>query len=655
MAILEMNKICIYGLNEQRKAVLEFLHKREVMEISDSQAEDIGLDRQETAKSISQFDSYLASAQQALSILDMYAPEKKGMFSKRKPADESIYSMGKKEIDTVNKHVYDIIRIQKQIKANEDSAGKINISQSQLMPYLSLDVPMNFKGTKQTSVKLGILEGEWSSERILGEFISAELENIHIEILSSSKQQTAVWFIYPSEFEEKYSSFIRTLGMSEPPFGLSHRTAQKKLEKLQEQKDKLSEDNKSLQEEIISYTKHRDEIELFYDHLAMRREKYKALSHLAITENVFIITGYIPKKQFDTLKEELCSRFDVEVTAEEPDEGEAPIAFSNNAFSAPVEGITSDYSMPSPDDIDPNPIMSVFYYFFFGMMFSDAGYGLLMMIACGILGFGNVLERHKRKVYKMFFYCGVSTTFWGLMYGSFFGDMIDTICAKFLNSPFRLTPILLNPTNKPLELLIISVAFGMIHILTALCIKFYMVWRKGNKADAICDTGFWIAALTGLCIFAAGFGLSQETVKTVGIAVTIAGFAGLLVTGGRNSKNIIGKIFGGVLSLYDITSYVGDVLSYSRLMALGLATGVIASVINVLGSLGGNTVIGIISYIVISIFGHALNFAINCLGAYVHTNRLQYVEYYQKFYEGGGRKFKPFSMNTKYYNFSKND
>ena len=203
-------------------------------------------------------------------------------------------------------------------------------------------------------------------------------------------------------------------------------------------------------------------------------------------------------------------------------------------------------------------------------------------------------------------------------------------------------------------MLIISVAFGMIHILAALVIKFYMQWRNGDKVDAVCDTGFWIVALFGISLFAAGMGLGIGGVDTVGLVLASVGFGGILITGGRKSNNIIGKLFGGVLSLYDITSYVGDVLSYSRLMALGLATGVIASVINVLGSLGGASVVGVIAYIVISIFGHALNFAINCLGAYVHTNRLQYVEFYQKFYEGGGKKFKPFSMNTKYFNFSKN-
>ena len=649
-----MNKVYIYGLNEQRKKVLEFLHRSEIMEISDFNAEENGLSRRETVKSISQFDSYIASAGQALYILNQYAPEKSGLFSKRIQSDDSKYNMDTGEVDRVNKHIYEIIRLSKLIKENEESIGKINLKQSQITPYMSLDIPMNFKGTGTTLVKLGTLEGQWSKERLINALEGAELFRYHFEVLNSTKQQTCLWFVYPKDEEEKYSQFLRSIGFNEPSFSLSHRTTKKKYNKLEEDKKSLISKNESLKNKIYDSARYREEIKLFYDHLVMRREKYEALSHIGITENVFIITGFIPKKSYDKFKSELTEKFDVHVSFEIPEKGEAPVAFSNNAFSAPVEGITSDYSMPSPEDIDPNPIMAFFYYFFFGMMFSDAGYGLLMSIVCGILGFGKILEKPKRRAYKMFFYCGISTTFWGLMYGSFFGDMIDTIASKFLNSSFTLKPILLNPTNKPLELLIISVAFGMIHILTALFIRFYMLWRKGEKTDAICDVGFWILALSGICVYAAGFGLKLTIFNTVGIVMAGIGFLGLILTGGRNSKSIIGKLFGGLLSLYDITSYVGDALSYSRLMALGLATGVIASVINVLGSLGGPTLIGIITYILISIFGHALNFSINCLGAYVHTNRLQYVEFYQKFYEGGGKKFKPFAMNTKYYNFSKN-
>lgn len=651
LAILEMNKIYIYGLKNQRKGTLEFLHKSETVEIADAKAEEYGLKRQETEKSISQFNEYVASAAQALSILDKYFPEKKRMFSKRIESDESMYSMDAEEINRVKKYIQDIVRSEKEIKTNEDSVSNISLKQLQITPYMTLDVPMNCRGTKTVRTRLGTLEGEHTAEDIITKLKDAKIGKYYFEILSATKQQTYVWFLFCADDEERFNAFLRGIGFQEPSFSLSHRTTKEKYDRLEEDKQKLLSRNEEIRHSIEGYIEYRTEIELFYDHLVMRREKYEALSHAAITDNAFIITGYIPKIKAAAIKKQLEEKFGAVVELEDCQRPEAPIAFSNNAFASPVEGITSDYSMPSADDIDPNPIMAFFYYLFFGMMFSDAGYGLLMMIACGILGFGNIMEKKKRKAYKMFFCCGVSTTFWGIMYGSFFGDMIDTIAKTFFNSPVRFKPILLNPTDKPLELLIISVAFGMVHILTGLAIKFYMTWKKGERLDAVCDTGFWIVALLGICFFAGGMA-GLGVLKNIGIALAVIGFGGLLVTGGRKNKNIIGKIFGGVLSLYDITSYVGDALSYSRLMALGLATGVIASVINVLGSLGGASVVGVIAFVLISIFGHTLNFAINCLGAYVHTNRLQYVEFYQKFYEGGGRKFAPLAMNTKYYNFS---
>lgn len=653
MAIVKMKKISIYGLNSQRKAVLEYLHKKETVEICECNPEENGLDRPKTVRSISMFESYLASAEQALEILHRYIPEKTELFSKRIACDESRYNMEADEINIVNKHIYDILRADKQIKENEDSISKISLKQAQITPYMSLDIPMRFKGTLKTRAGIGTIEGQWDKIGLEIKMRESEASACYVEILNTSKQVTYIWYITPVEEYDAAMTFLKSLGYTEPSFSLSKRNTRDKYNKLEEDKQLIIKKNRELEEDIKKYSNHRNEIMLFYDHLVMRKEKYKALSHLGVTKNTFMLKGFVPEERCKELCGELEKKFHVYTMAEEPEKGEAPTAFSNNAFAAPVEQITSDYSMPSSDDIDPNPIMSIFYYMFFGMMFSDAGYGLLMMIACGILGFGNKLERKKRNTFKMFFYCGVSTTFWGIMYGSFFGDMVDTIASVFLNSSFRLTPILLNPTQKPLELLIISVAFGMLHILTALCINFYVLWRKGEKFDAVCDVGFWIAALFGICLLAGGIGGKITPLENVGKIITIVGFAGILITGGRKNKNIFGKIFGGVLSLYDITSYVGDALSYSRLMALGLATGVIASVINVLGSLGGRSVIGIIVYIVISIFGHALNFAINCLGAYVHTNRLQYVEFYQKFYEGGGKKFKPLAMNTKYYNFSK--
>lgn len=649
-----MDKIFIYGLNRDRKAVLEYLHQNEIAQITDFDASENEMGKKETEKSIAAFNQYIAAAAKALKILDDYKPQKNGIFKTRKNASVGEYSIKNGEVERVNRHIYDIINADKDIKKNIDSVAKINVKLSQIEPYSSLDIPMNFKGTKTTLCKIGAFTGERSEEEIINKLNDMSAGGYHFEILHKTKRLTCIWIIYLKKCREGVENALSDIGFFEPGFSLSHRVTAEKIKVLSGDRDMLLSQNEKIKEKITEFAAYREEIELFYDHLVMRREKYEALSHLGITENTFVISGFVPKRYSEGLLNELSEKFGVYAEAETAESGEAPVVFSNNAFSEPVEGITADYSMPSPNDIDPNPIMAFFYYLFFGMMFSDAGYGALMMIVCGILGFGGILEKEKRRSFKMFFWCGASTTFWGLMYGSFFGDMIDTVSQKFFDGSVSLKPVLFNPTQKPLELLIISVAFGMIHILTALSIKFYILWRDKKRADAICDTGFWILALLGISFYAAGALTGVVGIDSVGIALAATGFLGIAFTGGRNNKNIIGKLFGGILSLYDITSYVGDILSYSRLMALGLATGVIASVINVLASLGGATPFGVISYIVISVFGHALNFSINCLGAYVHTNRLQYVEFYQKFYEGGGKRFEPFAMNTKYFNFSEN-
>lgn len=654
MAILEMDKFTLYGLHSERKRLLETLHQMELVQIDTTDANALALDRVETAKKISGFDSYLASAGQALEILNRYAPKKSGMFTKRTELSCEHYSMDSSEASEMMKIVYELLRLEKEMNEKQDRISKLRIKQAALLPYLGLDVPMQLSQTKSTKIQTGVLEGEWTSQRFATALQNAELTACYFEILQSTKQQTCLWLVYPKEQEAEFKAFLRKINLQEPSFSLSYHTPKKKTALLEDEIASLLKEIQECEEAIKALSKNREEIELFYDHLILRKEKYEVLAKIGITENTFMMQGYLPRSSASAFKKELEEQFHiaVEIEAPAPDE-DVPVSFSNNTLVQPVEGITSDYSMPSANDIDPNPIMAFFYYFFFGMMFSDAGYGLLMMIGCGILGFSKLLEKKKQRPFRMFFFCGVSTTIWGILYGSFFGDMIATVSKTFGSGQLAFKPILIDPVAKPLELLIISVAFGLVHILFGLGIKFYMLWKQGDKKGAIFDVGFWMLVLVGAAIMATGMGIGVDLIFNIGIYAMILGAVGLVLTQGRNSKNIFAKFFGGVLSLYDITSYVGDILSYSRLMALGLATGVIASVINVLGSLGGASVVGLISYIAISIFGHALNFAINMLGAYVHTNRLQYVEFYQKFYEGGGRKFEPFSMNTKYYQMIK--
>ena len=306
------------------------------------------------------------------------------------------------------------------------------------------------------------------------------------------------------------------------------------------------------------------------------------------------------------------------------------------------------YASPSHDDIDPTPILAFFFYFFFGMMFSDAGYGLLMAIAIGIIIKKFKPDEKMKENLKLFQYCGISTFLWGLVFGSFFGDAPATLYNYFSGASITMADIIpwptLDPQKDALTVMAISIGFGLIHILVGMGCKFYVCLKKKDYGGAFFDTGLWMMLLVGIAVLAIG-AFSSQIVLYVGAGIAIACAIGLVL---RNKKGFFGKMIGGLASLYDITGYISDLLSYSRLLALGLTTGVMAQVFNMLSSMFGKSVFGCICMIIIMVAGHAINIGLNALGSYVHTMRLQYVEMFSKFYEGGGKEFEPFSLNSKY-------
>ena len=255
-------------------------------------------------------------------------------------------------------------------------------------------------------------------------------------------------------------------------------------------------------------------------------------------------------------------------------------------------------------------------------------------------------------------YCGISTLIWGILFGGYFGNIVDIVSQKFFGTTITVPALWFIPLNDPMKLLMYSMLFGMIHLFVGLGIKGYMCLKEKKIMDFFCDVVLWFMLLIGLIlmllpseIFSS---ISQiqivfpDAVNLVAKGLAIAGAVGILLMSGRDKKNPALRLALGAYDLYNITGWLSDVLSYSRLLALGLATGVIASVINQMGSMLPNNIAGVILFLVIFVIGHTLNLAINLLGAYVHTNRLQFVEFFGKFYEGGGRAFHPFTPDTKY-------
>ena len=337
-----------------------------------------------------------------------------------------------------------------------------------------------------------------------------------------------------------------------------------------------------------------------------------------------------------------------------------PVLLENNAFARPCEGVLETFSLPGKGEVDPTFVMSLFYYVLFGLMLSDLAYGLIMVIACGflLLRFKN-MERGLRETLKMFLFCGISTSFWGAMFGSFFGDTVSVVSSTFFGTELSFDPIWFEPAKEPMKMLSFSFAIGIVHLFTGLFMKLYQCIKNKQYRDAVYDVVFWYLLVGGGIVYLLSLDMIKnmmsltftipKTAANIAAIAAIIGAVGIIFTGGRESKNPFKRFAKGLYSLYNVTGYLSDILSYSRLLALGLATGVIAQVFNRMGSMFGSGVIGFILFMIVFLIGHTMNIGINLLGAYVHTNRLQFVEFFGKFYEGGGEKYRPFSADTKYF------
>lgn len=320
------------------------------------------------------------------------------------------------------------------------------------------------------------------------------------------------------------------------------------------------------------------------------------------------------------------------------DSNSAPIKLKNDKFSSAFEGLVKTYSMPSYNEVDPTPLVAPFYWLFFGMMVADFGYGLLVTILSFIvLKTCNLKESVKKNV-KFFFYLGFSIMLWGAIYGSYFSLPLGI-------------PGLINPTTDYNTILKISIIIGLIHVFVGLGTKAYIQIRDGKALDAFYDVGLWYITLTTVILLLLGsyMGFTPLVMKIIKYIMIIA-MIGIILTGGRDVKNIGGRIGLGVYSLYGISGYMGDLISYARLMALGLSGGFIALSVNQICAMVGFKPATIIFVILIFIFGQTFNLLLSLLGAYVHSARLIYVEFFGKFYEGGGREFKDFKIDEKYIN-----
>ena len=663
MAVLPMKKVLICGLKRNRKRTLEYLQRQGAVEIAAAVEEDQIFKRMNVLSSKAVFERNAAEAEQALGILQTYSPEKKGIlaaFQGREPLPLDTYEALAGRHNEIMKTAGRILALAKDVGEKKGSLPRLEQQLQELEPWRTFDLPLDFKGTRHTSAFIGSVPRPVSLEELVGDLTERCGKAVDISIVSSSKEQTCFFTVCGKEDAGQVESALKAMGFVSAP-----RTSEVPAEhqrKLQEEIQEIRRALEADEREICSLAASRNDLKFVADYYTMRAEKYGVLNGLSQSRSVFLITGYVPADQADRLERELTERYDVFVEFEDPSEEEdVPVILRNNWFAEPVEGIVESYSLPGKGELDPSAVTAPFYYLLFGLMLSDAAYGLIMVFGClYCLKKCPNMEEGLKKALKMFLYSGISTTFWGFMFGSFFGDAVNVIATTFFGRPdISMPPLWFEPVDLPMKMLVFSFAFGIIHLFTGLGVKLYCSVKSGHLVDGIYDAVFWYMLVGGAIVYmltmsmftdmlGLGFTLPPAA-GAVSAAVAAVGLVGVVLTSGRESRNWGKRILKGLYGAYGITSYLSDILSYSRLLALGLATSVISTVFNKMGSMLGDSIPGIILFILVFVIGHALNLAINAMGAYVHTNRLQFVEFFGKFYEGGGRKFSPFAEHTKYY------
>lgn len=647
MAIVKMNKFTLLAFESKKDALLEKLQGFSEVEFINLQNEDYLEDNKELKElfkdnidsEFAKCEEELSKARFALDFLRTYVPQKSGLKAMREGKRTLTLNELKESVNKSNwQDLYEKLKEKEVHLANlENEKTKLEGVIESLKPLEGLDVSFEELKSIKTPYFLGSVSKQYENE------LMASLSDYYVETISVNSDDIFLLVLAYKDNKDQVEDVLRGFGFSgfkteqkDTPIRIIHESMDR-IEKIESEKFFIKEELSILEEEAKT-------LELVFEYYSNVYQRKTVKTHFLKTDKVSLIQGWIAmsdnedfkKIVKDTLGEDYYLGFE-DVKSEEIDD--VPIRLQNNDLNKSFENITEMYSMPKYDEIDPTPLLTPFFLIFFGMMVADIGYGLLVLIGSIIALKVLKLDKGQRQFAKFFFYLSFPTILFGFIYGAFFGDLLPL-------------PALIDTNKDVTTILIMSVAFGVIQIFFGLGIKAYILIRNGRPFDAFCDVGSWIITLVSIGAFGFGAFAGNGVVKTVGMWCMIIGMILIVVTQGRHMKSVGGKLGEGLYSLYGITGYIGDLVSYTRLMALGLAGGSIAGALNlIIGMFPG--VAFFIFGPVVFILGQLFNLGLSLLGAYVHTCRLEYVEYFSKFYEGGGKPFKPFKTLDKYIDIKK--
>ena len=631
-----MKHLRLLGMESEREALLKTMQDLECVEIShidgSEEALKTGLAKPD--------DRALLNAQEesrayrtALAALDRFAPEKKGLFRKRQGVsrasffDEENERQARAAAEAINADIRRLGEIESERTKNE-------ALRASLVPWLTVDAPLD--GTDGVlSLLFGTVGATVTDDalRALSDSLSGLLT---WQQASSDKTLRYLLIACHKSVKEQALSALRELGFSTVSFRGLCGTAEENDKKLEAALAALESERREIERRVERFGGNRETLLEASDRAAILLRREEAKSRLIETDKVFLLEGWLPADRCTALEKAL-EPFTCAVETREPAEDEypqVPVQLRNNKLTRPLNMVTEMYSLPAYGTLDPNPLMAPFFILFYGIMMADMGYGLLMMIASVIIGKKYRPKGTSGELFSLLGLCGLSTFIVGAMTGGFFGDFLTQLVAIVSPGTVFALPKLFDPLDDLTMILIGSMALGLVQIITGMAISLIEKCRRKKILDAFFEEITWWIVFLGIALAVLKKG---TTVLYLGCALVLLG----PIVQGKGWGKLTG-IFGSIYN--HVTGYFGDILSYTRLMALMLAGSVIAQVFNMLAAMPGN----VVAFLIISMLGNAMNFGLNLLGCYVHDLRLQCLEFFNKFYVDGGKPFRPMTLDTEY-------
>lgn len=630
MAIVKMSKFNLLSFEEKRSSLLNILQNFNYVHFNDLEVseDETYLKEVKNESKLNDLNESLDKLHYSIETVNKFAVEKKTDL-KRIDLDK-VYMAGSNFDFNL---IYDkLLKLVKKREGLVDKRQAISQKIDDLGPWKDIDTDLT---TLYDSNRVYVDTGSISSQfydTLRKTLVEKQLDESMVYRFSEADKLSYVVAISSLADEEEFKEILREFGFVRIKVR-AEGSVVNSLKELESERKAVNSEIEKIETEIAEFSKYSDDFNLYEAYLENERKKEASAEFFLKTKSMDVIEGYVPEDMTDTFKNDLKSvldeKFILDIKEAELDDPKVPIILDNNKVVEPFESIVETYALPQYNEIDPSLLVAIFYTIFTGFMIGDLGYGLLGLIGTIYLLKTKDFPKSKEKMIKVFMAISISSCVFGILFGSVFGGIIDV--------PFGW----IDTQQDVYTLIGMSFAIGTVALAVSVAMTIVINLKNNRPLDAVYDSLF-------IYMFLGGIGYYVYSKNKIGLYIMAAGMVGILLFSGRDAKSIGGRLGSGFYNVYGLTSWIGDFVSFLRLMALVLSGGFVAYAVNVIVKMvGGSGIVGIIGAILIFVLFQLFNMFLSYLSAYVHGLRLIYVEMFNKFYEGGGVKFREMLEDTK--------